>query len=86
MTRIEIRKCPLCEWEDRRPAPDVPQDALASVFGRGTAAAAAAFQHAVAVERALQEHLSEHTTVEWLTEVMRLRSRVEAMESASHPG
>ena len=66
--------CPVldCPWTlDATPA--VPLEALASVFGLGTMAATAAYEHAHVVERTLNSHLRGHSVVDFARTIGRLR-------------
>jgi hypothetical protein len=69
--------CPLqttCSWRlDIAPAPVFAQDAFAGVFDFGEMNAIAFAQHTTKIERALTEHLATHSTIEFVTEIAKLR-------------
>lgn len=70
----QVMACPLCDWKHEIEPPQVPTEALASVFGPGVMTAVAMSQHAQDVERALEQHFRTHATVDWLRANTALRA------------
>ena len=73
-------ECPAhgCTWTLTPERPEVPSGALASVFGAGTMADVAMYQHHHQVEAQLREHFRTHELSDFLATITRLRSDYEA--------
>lgn len=84
MSHIRIN-CPLCEWHYEPPPVTASVNSLASVFGPGVMQAVAITQRMSETERRLQEHLSKHTLVEWVTKVARLQAELDKLKETFPP-
>lgn len=82
----KLYKCPVdgCSWAHVEPEADPATrdpNLLASVFGPGVMASAAAVQRAERIERVLETHLRSHTVQEWVGTVSRLQMELERHRS-----
>lgn len=75
--------CPLCEWAHEEPNIDerINEASLASVFGVGVMQQVAMSNRAQKIERAIEEHLATHTTVEWVRKVSELNAEIKKLRN-----
>jgi hypothetical protein len=73
-----VLECPLdeCDWKLDTTPPDVPMTALGTIFGVGTLAAAAQFQHRSTLEAEIETHLRQHPLLDFIRTVGRQRERI----------
>lgn len=80
-----IFHCPLCAWKFEVAPVAVDANTLAGVFGPQTMRHVANTSRLERIERALHDHLSEHSLVDWLKKVRELediRARLAEMPEA----
>lgn len=76
-----IFRCPLCPWTHEVAPVAVPPNALAGQFGPGVMTHVANVSRLEKIERALYDHLSQHTIVEWISKVRELEPIVDRLKA-----
>lgn len=81
MAEVQIKRCIVanCDWAHHiPPPPNIPNGAVAGVFGVGTMQQVAMQRYHEELEAQLREHLETHDLVEWAQTVMMWKARSEA--------
>lgn len=74
--------CPLCEWAHEDKSDDeCMNETIPSAFGIRVLPKVAMNNRAMRIERALEEHLATHTTVEWVRQISRLQEALVAAQA-----
>lgn len=76
-----IHHCPICDWTHVEPAVHVPADALAGVFGRGVMSTVADIQRMERIERAIAQHIGEHSAVDFVQALTTMARAVHRRET-----
>lgn len=80
----DVFACPVdgCTWAHTEPPLDVPEMALAGVFGPGVMASVARTQRHERIERALHQHLEGHPRVDFVRTITRLEKALREADEA----